>query len=130
MEEQSSVWLAPQGAYGNEGITHGALVGIAQTRSTNLSQATQEYVNGILQSNNYLRQQTNFSQTTISGRQGYYTTLSGRSPVTGRTEIANVYTTQLRNGQLFYVVAIAPEDESSTYNYAFRNMIRSIRFND
>jgi predicted Zn-dependent protease len=130
MEDQTGVWLAPEGAYGSEGITHGALIGISQTRINNLSQATREYVNGLLQSNDYLRQQTNLSQTTISGKQGYYTTLSGRSPVTGRTEIANVYTTQLRTGQLFYVVAIAPQDESSTYNYAFRNMIRSIRFND
>ena len=130
MEDQSSVWLAPQGAYGSDGITHGALVGISQTQINNLSQASREYVNELLQANNYLRQHTNFSQTTISGRQGYYTTLSGRSPVTGRTEIVNVYTTQLRTGQLFYVVAIAPEDESSTYNYAFRNMIRSIRLSD
>ncbi|MGI9056535.1 MAG: hypothetical protein ACR2F2_12120, partial [Pyrinomonadaceae bacterium] len=61
---------------------------------------------------------------------GYYTTLSGRSPVTGETENATVYTTQLRNGQLFYIVAVAPADESSRYNIAFRNLISSIRLND
>ncbi|CAN5731455.1 hypothetical protein BH20ACI4_BH20ACI4_07460 [soil metagenome] len=130
LEEQSQVWLTPDGAYGKDGITHGTLIGIANTRNNNLDQATEDYVNGILQANNYLRRQTNFSRTTISGRQGYYTTLSGRSPVTGETENATVYTTQLRNGQLFYIVAVSPADEASRYNYAFRNLIRSIRLND
>ncbi len=130
MESEASVWIAPEGAYGNNGITHGALVGVAQTRGGNLSQAAQEYVNGVLQANNYLRQQSNFSRATISGRQALATTLAGRSPITGRTEIATVYTTQLRNGQLFYVVAVAPEDEASSYNNAFRNLIRSIRLNN
>ncbi len=130
MEDQTSVWFAPEGAYGNSGITHGALVGVAQTRSNNLSQAAQEYVNGVMQANNYLRQQSNFSRTSIAGRQGLATVLAGRSPVTGRNEIATVYTTQLRNGQLLYFVAVAPEDEASRYNSAFRTMIRSIRLND
>ena len=49
MEEQSQVWIAPEGAYGKDGITHGTLIGIAQTQNNNLGQATEEYVNGILQ---------------------------------------------------------------------------------
>jgi Zn-dependent protease with chaperone function len=35
-ETQEMVQFAPEGAYGNEGITHGAMVGIAQTNSRNL----------------------------------------------------------------------------------------------
>jgi hypothetical protein len=50
--------------------------------------------------------------------------------VTGATEIATVYTTTLSDGQMFYVVTVAPQSESSSYNYAFRSMIRSIRLND
>jgi beta-barrel assembly-enhancing protease len=130
MEDQSQVWIAPDGAYGKDGITHGTMIGIANARNSSLDQATEAYVNGILQANTYLRRQTNFYQTTISGRQGYYTTLSGRSPVTGETENATVYTTQLRNGQLLYVVAVSPADEASRYNSAFRNLIRSIRLSD
>ena len=130
LEEQSQVWLAPEGAYGKDGITRGALIGVVSSQSNNLSQASEDYVNGILQANTYLRRQTNYAQTTISGRQAYYTTLSGRSPVTGKSENATVYMTQLRNGQLFYVVAVSPTDESSRYNVAFRNMLRSIRLSD
>jgi Zn-dependent protease with chaperone function len=127
---ESTVEFAPEGAYGNQGITHGALIGVQQTQTRDLGRATQEYVNGILQANNYLRQQTNYSRTTVSGRSAYSTVLSGTSPVTGRTEIATVYTTLLRSGQLFYVVTVSPNDEASRYNLTFRNMIRSVRLND
>jgi len=130
MDEQSQVSFAPEGAYGNNGITHGAMVGIVNSRNSTLNEATEEYVNGIIKANSYLRQQTNYQQTTISGRQAFYTTLSGRSPVTGETENVTVYTTQLRNGQLFYVAAVAPANQTSNYNYTFRNFISSIRLTD
>lgn len=130
LEEQSQVWFAPEGAYGNQGITHGALIGIYQTRNNNLGNATEEYVRGILQANPYLRQRSGFSRSYIGNRQGYATVLEGRSPVTGRNEIATVHTTQLSNGSLFYVVTVAPENEASAYNDDFRRMLNSIRLND
>jgi len=129
-ESQESVQFAPEGAYGNNGITHGAMVGVAQTNSRNLAQATEQYVNGVLQGNNYLRQSSNYSRASIGGRQALATVLSGVSPVTNRTEVVTVYTTQLRNGSLLYVAMIAPENESRSYNNAFSNMLRSIRLND
>lgn len=130
-ESQSEVWFAPQGAYGNNGITHGALVGITRGGGRNLSQDTQDYVEGLLQAegNSYLSQQGGYSRSAIAGRSGLATLLSGRSPVTGRTENVTVYTTYLRDGNLFYVITVAPQNESSSYNLAFRNMIRSIRLN-
>ena len=129
---QDSVWFAPQGAYGDQGITHGAMIGMTQARSNNLQQATQDYVNGLMQAegNNYLRQSTNYTRTTLAGRNAYATTLSGRSPLTNRNEVVSIVTTQLRNGNLFYVIAVAPQDEASNYNYAFSNMLRSIRLAD
>jgi predicted Zn-dependent protease len=129
-ESQNSVQFAPEGAYGNNGITHGAMVGIAQTNSRNLAQATEQYVNSVLQGNNYLSQSSNYSRASLGGRQALVTVLSGRSPVTGRNEVVTVYTTQLRNGSLLYVAMIAPENESSSYRNAFNNMLRSIRLND
>lgn len=129
---QGSVWFAPSGAYGEQGITRGALVGAAQVQSNNLQQATEEYVNGLLQEqgNSYLRQNSSFARTTIAGRNAYMTTLSGRSPLTNQNEIVTVYTTQLRSGGLFYVTTVAPLNEASNYDYAFRSLLRSIRLND
>lgn len=126
----SELWVAPAGAYGNEGITHGALIGVSRPQSRNLAQASQQYVEGLLQSNAYLSQRSNAVRTTISGRNAYAAVLSGLSPVTNRTEVTTVYTTQLRNGDLFYVITVAPQNESSSYNSAFRAMLNSIRLND
>ncbi len=127
---ESSVQFAPEGAYGDQGITHGVMIGVARSGNGNLQQVTQDYINGILQSNSYLRQRSGFSRTTLAGRTGYMTVLSGQSPITGRVELVNVYVTQLRNGDLFYVDTVVPENESSRYNSAFRNLINSIRISD
>ena len=126
----SELWIAPAGAYGDQGITHGALLGVVRPQSDNLAQATEDYVNGILQGNSNLSLRSDPTRTNISGRTGYATVLSGRSPITNQNEIATVFTTQLRSGDLFYVVAVSPESESSRYNSAFSNMIGSIRLND
>ncbi len=128
---EKSVWFAPEGAYGKDGITHGALIGIAQTQNRNLYQATQDYVNGLLQGgNNYLRRTSRYTRGAIDGRTAYKTTLSGTSPITRETEIVNVYTTQLRNGDLFYIINVAPRNEFSRYDRAFNDMIGSINLRD
>ena len=129
-ESQTSVTFSPQGAYGDQGITHGALIGVAQTNRRGLAQATEDYVKGVLQANSYMRQQSGYTRTSLDGRAAYATNLSGRSPVTGRTEIATIVTTQLRSGDLFYVVMVAPQNESSRYSRTFRNMLNSIDLRD
>jgi Zn-dependent protease with chaperone function len=127
---QTEVSFAPGGAYGDQGITHGAMVGIYRSRGGGLQKSSQDFVSGLLQSNSYLSQQSNFSRTYIAQRQGYMITLSGRSPVYGRTEVVTIYTTQLSSGDMFYFAAVAPEDQSYRYNNTFRNMVSSIRLND
>ena len=127
---QMSVQFAPDGAYGEQGITRGAIVGIYRGQNNDMQSASQAYIDEILQGNPYLQQRSNLVGTYVGGRRGYMTQASGRSPVTGRTEIATIYTTQLRSGDLFHAVTIVPSDETYNYNAAFRNMISSIRFND
>ncbi len=124
---QNDIWFAPQGAYGNQGITHGATIGLYQTQQRSLDRATDEYVKGILQSNTYLRQTTDFSRFNLDGREAYATQLSGRSPVTGQTEYAMIYTTQLRDGSLMYIIGVAPTKDSYRYNRAFNDMVRSLQ---
>jgi len=128
--QQGEIWFAPEGAYGDQGITRGTLVGTYKAQSRNLGEASQEYVQGILRSNSFLRQNSSYTRTTISGRTAFATALSGRSPVTNATEVVNVYTTTLSDGQLFYIVMVAPQSEASNYNLAFRNLLRSVRLND
>lgn len=130
VSQGDSATFAPEGGYGSEGITHGAMIGVAQG-GNNLQTATRNYISGLLQAqgNDYLRQ--NGSQRgTIDGREAIATTLTGRSPITGQTEVVTIYTALLRDGSLMYFAAVAPQSEAGTYNRAFNQMIRSLRIND
>lgn len=126
-ETQTSVQFAPEGAYGDQGITHGVMVGVTTAQGGNLRQDTEAYINELLQGNSYLRQQTRLTSRYLAGRQGYTTQLSGRSPITGETEIVNVYTAAIGNGQLFYTVTVVPSNESYRYNNAFSSIVNSVR---
>ncbi|MBV9217523.1 MAG: M48 family metalloprotease [Acidobacteria bacterium] len=125
-----SVTFAPNGAYGDQGITRGAMVGVYNGGNRSLQSNTQAYVNDIIQGNSYLRQQSYLSTTTLAGRSGYTAMLSGRSPITGQTELVTIYTTQLRSGETFYVATVVPQSESESYYYSFRNLLNSIRLSD
>lgn len=127
---QDNVMFAPDGAYGDQGITHGVMMGVYRGQNGDLNSDSQAYLNGVLQGNSYLQQRSQFANVNIGGRQGLAAQLAGTSPVTRRAEIVNVYTTQLRNGELFYAITVVPNNESASYNNAFRSSLNSIRFND
>src|SRR5215813_6764355 len=115
INDQNSVWFVPEGAYGQYNgqavFTHGASFGVAQTNNRNLQGATQELINNLAQGNSNLRSSGGWQRTTMSGRTALYATLSNTNEATGRPENIRVITTQLRNGQLFYMIAVAPQSE-------------------
>lgn len=127
---QNELWLAPRGAYGDDGITHGALIGTFKSQSRDLATVTDEYVKGILQSNSYLRQNGGYSRITMGRRSGYSTVLSGTSPITRNVEVTTIYTVMLSDGQMLYVITVAPQNEQRFYTNAFRNLVRSVRISD
>ena len=128
-----SVWFAPEGAYGTyQGqsiFTHGVSFGVAQVQVGNLQQSTREFINGLAQSNPDLRQTSGLQRTTFAGRNGFTSTLSNVNRVTGQTEVVTLITTQTRDGQLFYMIAVAPQNEYGTYQGAFRNILRTVQLN-
>ena len=125
---ETSVTYVPEGAYGEKGLTHGVLFGAEQAASSNLRQATQQYLESLLQGNPYLRQQSASQNARIGNRSGLATRLAGRSPVTGRTELVTVLTSSLGNGELFYLASIVPEEESRNYDPVFQRIVNSLRF--
>jgi Zn-dependent protease with chaperone function len=127
---QSEAAFSPRGAYGNQGLTHGVLIGLARTQNRDLASATEEYVQGVLQNNAYLRQRNSPERGSMAGRNAYGTLLSGTSQITGRTEIVTIFTTQTRNGDLFYLITVVPENEQRNYSRAFEDVRRSLRIND
>jgi hypothetical protein len=134
LQESNAVWFAPEGAYGqvqNQAIfTHGVQFGIAQTQSRGLQQATNEFLSSLGAGNGNMRQLSALQRMTVAGRTGLTTTLTNVNEATGQTEVVTVVTAQLRNGQVFYMAAVAPENENATYQTAFRNILRSLQISD
>lgn len=131
--DPNAVTFAPPGAFGNyEGqavFTHGLVAGVVNAQSRNLRAATDRYLNALLQNNQYLDTQGNYRRARISGRAALRMTLAGRSPVTGRDEVVQVYTTMLRNGDLFYLIGVAPRARAGAYNRVFSAALRSVVLN-
>lgn len=131
-QDQNSVQItfAPNGAYGNQGITHGAMIGVQRGNGGSLQQDFDAYVKSILQGNSYLQARSNYSNASLNGRNGYSIILGGRSPITNRNESVRIYGTQTNNGSLLYLVLVVPEDQGSSYNNAFNNIYRSLRLSE
>jgi len=133
LEQENSVWYAPNGGYGSAKgqaiFTHAVNLGIAQTRSQNAQQATEEFVNGLKQSN-HLKVHTGFEQMNIDKRPGRLITLENVNEATGRPEFVIIIATQLRNGSLFYMIAVSPKDDYKALQPTFATILGSIRLND
>ncbi|MCS6874686.1 MAG: M48 family metallopeptidase [Pyrinomonadaceae bacterium] len=129
-ESASEVWFSPRGAYGRDGITHGVVVGIKNSRGRNtLSVETDNFVNEILRINDFLRKRSS-QKISFINRNGILTVLSGRSPITGEIEIAKVHTAFSKDGRLFYLITVAPEREFDFYAYTFDKIIDSVKVNE
>jgi outer membrane lipoprotein SlyB len=115
---------------GKPNVTHGILAGVAPASSGDPQQASTQFVNALLQSNSYLRQQGTFQQSTVSGRGFLSVTLSGVSEVTGAEEVTTVYTTTMRNNQMFFLITVVPQDEQADYQTAFQNILLSVKINE
>jgi beta-barrel assembly-enhancing protease len=130
----SSVKFVPDGAYGqvkgHTVFTHGAELGLTRNEIHSLQEATQEFIDGLAQSNPSLRTTGHLKNTTLSGRTGLVATLKNVSEVTGRGETVMVFTTLLRDGNLFYCIAVAPQDEYQAYERSFQRVAQSIRLSD
>ena len=129
-ERSDTVTFAPDGAYGQGTFTHGVEIGVSRNESHSLQRATNELIDSLAQNNPNMRRTSNQRRVTIDGRSGLQTTLSNVSDATGGEETIQVVTTQTRDGDLFYAIAVAPRDESSDYNPVFQRVLGSIRFND
>ena len=56
--------------------------------------------------------------------------LSNVSNVTGQRERIALSTAQLRDGNVLYVVGVAPQTESQTYDTTFRRVRQSVQIRD
>jgi len=128
---QSAVTFAPEGAYGQTNgqnvFTHGVEIGGARNESHDLQTATNELVESLGQANPGLSRASGYDRVTLSGRAGLRTVLTNSQSATGQPESIAIFTTQLRDGNLFYAVAVAPQSDFNAYRGVFDKVIRSIQ---
>jgi hypothetical protein len=129
----NSVKFVPQNGYGEYRgqvtLTHGVELGVAPASSRDLNQATQTLIDGFLRSNEGLQLASRQQGVRLANRQAVLTPLVGRSAL-GGNERVDVYTTILRDGNLFYYLSVVPEREIGAYGAAFDRVTRSIRLKD
>jgi hypothetical protein len=133
VEGRGAMTFAPEGGYGQmQGqpvFTHGALVGMARTQSRNLQQATDAFLNELLQGNRNARKASGYQSETIAGREAASILLSNVSEATRKPESVIVYTAFTSNGDLFYFIGVAPESDYPTYERTFQRIVQSISIN-
>ena len=134
ISDQGSVWFAPNGGYGSSNgqavYTHGVNIGIAQTNSRNLQQATNEFLNGLQQGSGSLRARSGYQRTYVAGRNGLSISLSNTNEATGRPEVVNLVTTLMQNGELLYIITVAPDSDYYNYQSTFQSILRSVQLHD
>jgi hypothetical protein len=129
----TAVTFAPEGAYGEANgrsvFTHGVEVGAARNETHNLRTATDELLASLAQSNPGASRPSGYDRVNIGGRQGLRAVLSNTS-LAGQPENIVVFTSQLRDGSLFYAFAVAPREDFPDYGRIFDRVIRSIQLID
>jgi hypothetical protein len=130
----SAVTFAPPGAYGSVNgqsvFTHGVEIGMSRNETHSLQTATDELINSLAGGNPGLRRSSGYDRISFAGRNGLRTLLSNRSEATGQPETIELYTAQLRDGSLFYVLGVAPADQFRNYSGVFDRVVGSLRISD
>jgi beta-barrel assembly-enhancing protease len=130
---EGGVTYAPEGGYvasnGRSAFTHGVQLGVAQGASGNLQRDTDQLLQSFARNNPNLRSRGS-RRDTLGGRSGLTTVLANRSDVTGQPELVTVSTAQLRNGNMLFVIAVAPETEYDSYEAAFRRVRQGLQITD
>jgi hypothetical protein len=108
-------------------FTHGVEIGIARNESHDLQTATDELLASLAQGNPNLSRPSGYSRGRVAGQNGLRAELQNVSEATGQREAIEVYTTQMRDGNLFYAVAVAPQNAYSSYRGIFDRIVSSIQ---
>ena len=127
MSSENSVTYAPEGAYGDGVFTHGVQAGIMRNEQHSLEEATNELMASLARSNPQLARSGNPTRGTLAGRQALRVQLANVSDITGRERLM-LYTAQMQDGTLFYLIGVAPEGEFASYQSVIERVASSVRF--
>jgi hypothetical protein len=127
----ASVTFAPDGAYGHHNgqsvFTHGVELGLARNDEPNLRTATDDLIHSLSRSNPRMSKPSGYRAVSVDGRRALQSTVRNISEVTAEPEVVRITTTLTPEGTLLYAIAVAPQDEYSSYQQVFARVIGSIR---
>jgi Zn-dependent protease with chaperone function len=129
---QDGVTYAPQGGYfeGNQGqtaFTHGVQFGVTRGGSGNLQRDTEALLQTFAKSNPQLRRAGNYQRTNVGGQQGLTASLRNVSDVTGAEEYVSLSTAYLDDGNMLFMIGVAPQNEANTYANAFAKVRQNLQ---
>jgi beta-barrel assembly-enhancing protease len=134
LQDNDSVTFAPAGGYGDYNgqsvFTHGVQIGIARNEADDLQTATAELIDAFSQGNPDMRRTSGYQRTQVDGHQALVTTLSNVNSATRDTEMIQLVTAALGNGDLFFTIGVAPRGSFNSYRTVFNRVVGSIRIND
>ena len=134
LQDNDAVTFAPTGGYGTYNgqtvYTHGMQIGLTRNESHNLQTATDELINAFAQGNPDLGRPSRYEQISVNGHRALRTLISNRNEATRGPETIQLYTVELRTGELLYAIGVAPSDEFNTYRPVFNRVLGSMRLND
>jgi hypothetical protein len=133
-DRTSTVNIAPPSGVSDSAIAYGVLISDYQPEDKNatVDQSTHALLNTLRQSNQDMKQVGNDENIRVAGVTGKSVDLIATSPVqdaTGRAQRERdwLVTVPGRQGNLIYLVFIAPDADFNTLRPAFDQMLRSLR---
>ncbi|MCP9494542.1 MAG: hypothetical protein MSG64_08810 [Pyrinomonadaceae bacterium MAG19_C2-C3] len=126
----TNIIIAPRGGFGTRAqsvfVTHGMFVGTLTIETPDLATATRLLIEQQLAANPDFRVLRASESVTISNRPGLATVVTGPSTVSGVREVDVVFTAITSDNRLFYLIAVAPEDELPAYQATFERIIGGV----
>jgi len=126
----TNIIIAPRGGFGTRAqsvfVTHGMFVGTLAIETPDLATATRLLIEQQLAANPDFRVMRAGESVTIGNRPGLATVVTGPSTVSGVREVDVVFTAITRDNRLFYLIAVAPEDDLPVYQATFERIVGGV----
>jgi hypothetical protein len=132
-DQNSTVTIAPRAGVGQNAIAYGVIISgyKPQQPGESLEQATLELVNQLRQANPELRVSGSAQQANVSGARALAVNLTGPSPIENQgrplAERDMLVTVQRPDGNLLFLIFIAPERDTQQLGPAYQRMLESLR---